>query len=429
MSTGADSDRFHPQYRALHAELLARPYPVVSGLVIVSHRAIHFTSGEATAHHAAVTVLGNREDVAASPAEKGIQLLRFGDVELRIEGHPEFTTFTVFAPQTGAPFAESALDRLPEGLLDGIPGRIFAAVEIASELVANGDAGTVKTMERVSEYFGQERLVGGWVVERVASVWSHLHLDQQGATRFLIQIHRLTSGRYGRLLQRLLEIETYRMAAMLGLPPAHEVLPGIEALEERRVRLVGRIRDMEEGGERALLEDLTDLSIAAGRLHSRYGSQLRQTEEYVRRVSTRVRELREEQVPGYQTFGEFFDRRLIESLSACERAQAGLGSFSASMDGTTQLLRASVELTQGNHLATAKEVPEAVPPPSWHRYVDAILTVVLTYCLAGILKIMIEGVRVIGIPLNASLVTALALPFLGYGVWRALQYAKAGSEE
>lgn len=143
---------------------------------------------------------------------------------MRIERHPEFSTFTVFAPQTGAPFSGSAIDFLPEGWLDVIPGRILAAVEIASELVASSDAGTTKTMERVLETFGQEQVVGGWVVERVASVWSHFRPDDRGSTRFLVQIHRLTSGRYGRLLQRLLEIETYRMAAMLSLPLAREIL-------------------------------------------------------------------------------------------------------------------------------------------------------------------------------------------------------------
>ena len=65
-----------------------------------------------------------------------------GAVELRIERHNEFTAFTVLAPQAGVPFAESAADQLPAGWLDSIPGRILAAVEIASEQVPTEDAGT-----------------------------------------------------------------------------------------------------------------------------------------------------------------------------------------------------------------------------------------------------------------------------------------------
>ena len=159
-----DLERFHSQYRELHAELLARPFPVVSGQVMVAHRAILFTRAEAPGHRTAVAALASHPDVVATPAEHGFQLLRFGKVELRIERHTEFTTFLVIAPQTGVPFAASAIDHLPAGWLDSIPGRTLAAVEIASEQVPVEEAGTAKTMERVSELFSMERLVGGWVL-------------------------------------------------------------------------------------------------------------------------------------------------------------------------------------------------------------------------------------------------------------------------
>ncbi|MES2924555.1 MAG: DUF3422 family protein, partial [Verrucomicrobiota bacterium] len=329
LTNGVDPERFHPQYRELHAELLARPFPVVAGQVMVAHRAILFTPGEAVAHRAAVAALAAGPGVVAMPEELGFQLLRLDTAEIRIERHTEFTTFTVFAPQDGAPFARSAIDHLPPGWLDEIPGRILAAVEIASELVPNKDAGTAETMARVMECFGHERLVGSWVVERVASVWSHFRLDERGATRFLVQIHRETSGRYGRLLQRLVEIENYRLAALLSLPLARELLPQVEALEAQHVSLVERIGLMDNGDERTLLGDLTNLSLATERLQARCGSRFSLTESYARILSARVTELREEQVPGYQTLGEFFDRRLVQAWHACERAEAGLDALSA----------------------------------------------------------------------------------------------------
>ena len=100
-------ERFHPQYRELHAELLARPFPVVSGQVMVAYRAIVFTPGEKAAHVAAVTALATAPGVTAGPVEHGFQILRRANVELRIERHTEFTAFTILTPQTGAPFVES----------------------------------------------------------------------------------------------------------------------------------------------------------------------------------------------------------------------------------------------------------------------------------------------------------------------------------
>lgn len=417
--TAADQERFHPLYRELHAELLSRSFPVVSGQVMVAHRAIIFTPSEAPGHHAAVAALADYPGVSARPAEPGFQLLRWGAVDLRIEWHTEFTTFTAFAPQDGAPFAKSAIEHLPEGWLDAIPGRVLAAVEIASELVPAGDAGTAKAMERVGECFGQERLVGGWVVERVASVWSHFRLDDRGATRFLVQIHRLTSGRYGRLLQRLLEIENYRMAAMLGLPFAREVLGELETLEARQVTLMGQLSGMNEENGRALLAEFTDLALANERLHARCGPRLGMTDSYSRILSARVRELREEQVPGYQTLGEFFGSRLDQAWHSCDRAEAGLKAFSERLQIPNGVLQTTATLNFNSRNSASPplaDLPEGQPrgPQVW--------AALLTYYGAIFLKLLLDGTKASGMHFDSALAVALAVPLLGYGVWLILRH-------
>jgi uncharacterized membrane-anchored protein len=417
MTNGADPDPFHPQYRELHAELLVRPFPEVAGQMMVSHRAILFAPSEAAEHRAAVAALADFPEVVATPDEQGFQLLRLGEVELRIERHAEFTTFTVFAPQHGLPFAESAIDQLPEGFLSAIPGKILAAVEIACELVAALDAGTVKTMERVLDYFDQERLVGGWVVERVASVWTHFRPDERGATRFLIQIHRLTSGRYGRLLQRLVEIENCRMAAMLGLPVAREVLAEVGSLELRHVGLMERLGARNET-DGSLPGDIAKFSLEVERLHARCGPRFSLTDSYARILAARVRELREEQVPGYQTLGEFFDQRLAEAWHTCERAEKRLTALSARLPSTTALLKVRTETVSPSGKEPAVVPTEPATPP-FHLHVLAV--VISTYCLAGLLKILLEAVSNRGRLFDPSLLTALMIPLLVYGVCRILR--------
>src|SRR6202034_1112280 len=97
-------ERFHSQYSELHAELLARPFPVVSGHVMVAHRVILFTPDEAVDHRAAITALAVRAGAVAAPEEQRFQRLDLGSsVELRIERHTEFTALTVFAPRAGVP--------------------------------------------------------------------------------------------------------------------------------------------------------------------------------------------------------------------------------------------------------------------------------------------------------------------------------------
>jgi uncharacterized membrane-anchored protein len=416
---------FHSQYRELHAELLARPFPVVSGQVMVAHRVVLFAPSEAAAHGEALAALAGYPDVVAKPSEHGFQLLRMGKIDLRIERHTEFTTFTIICPQAAVLFAESALDQLPAGWFDSIPGRIMAAVEIASEQVPVQEAGAAKTMERISEIFGQERVIGGWIVERVASVWSHFRLDGRGATRFLVQGHRLSPGRYGRLLQRLVEIETYRLLAMLSLPLAREVLPQIDALEAQHLALVERVGVMDAGDERVLLSDLTNLSLATERLQARCGSRFGLTESYARILSDRVRELREEQVPGYQTISEFFDRRLSQALHTCKRAAAALGTLSARLQSTTSLLRTRVEvnLQSQNQLLLASVDRRAAAQLRLQHNVESLSVVVLTYYLANLLKIILEGTKSAGFAINETLIIAMVLPLLAGGVWWAVRHA------
>ena len=420
------SQPFLPQYRELHAELLARPFPVVHGQVMVAHRTILVAPEEASAHRTAVAALAGAPGVTATPEEHGFQILRIGSVDLRIERHKEFTSFTALAPQSGAPFVESALDYLPPGYLDAIPGQILAAVEIASEQIPLEAAGTPKTMEKAMEYFGQERLVGGYVVEKVATVWSHFRLDHRGATRFLLQGHRLVSGRYGRLLQRLVEIESYRLAVMLALPLARELLPQLETLEAQHVALVERLGVIDAGDERELLGNLTTLSLATERLQVGCGSRFSLTEAYARILWARVRELREEQVPGYQTIGEFFDRRLSQALHTCQTAAANLGALSARLQSTTGLLRTRVEVnlqTQNQRLLASVDRRAAAQLRLQHA-VEGLSFVVLTYYLANLLKMLLDGLSSAGLKFNTPLVLAILLPFLIGAVWWMVRRAK-----
>ena len=397
---------------------------------MVSQRAILFTPGEAAAHHAAVANFVASLGGGTAPEEHGFRILALDGVELRIARHTEFTAFMAIAPQAGAPFAESAIDRLPAAWLDPIPGRLMAVVEIATEPVPPEEAGTAETMERISGIFAQERVVGGWVVERVASVWSTFNLDERGATRFLVQSHRLSPGRYGRLLQRLVEIETYRMAALLGLPLARDLLPQVETLETQHVALVERIGLTDPGDERALLSDLTNLSLATERLQAGCGSRFSLTESYARILSARVRELQEEQVPGFQTIAEFFDRRLSRAWHTCERADAGLNALSERLRSTTGLLRTRVEVnlqTQNQQLLASVDRRAAAQLRLQHN-VEGLSVVVLTYYLANLVKIALEGTEAAGLHVNVMLIESLTLPLLAYAVWWAVRKARHQSQ-
>jgi uncharacterized membrane-anchored protein len=63
--------------------------------------------------------------------------------------------------------------------------------------------------------------VASIVANGAAEVYTDFAMHSDGFSRILVRAgNNLSPRRLGRLVQRLLEIETYRMAALLGLPAA-----------------------------------------------------------------------------------------------------------------------------------------------------------------------------------------------------------------
>jgi len=58
------------------------------------------------------------------------------------------------------------------------------------------------------------------------------------------------------------------------------------------------------------------------------------------------------------------------------------------------------------------------------RAVEGLSFVVLTYYLANLVKMLLDGGKAAGAPLNPALVIALVLPLLALGVWWMVRRAK-----
>jgi uncharacterized membrane-anchored protein len=131
------------------------------------------------------------------------------------------------------------------------------------------------------------------------------------------------------------------------------------------------------------------------------------------------RELREEQVPGYQTIGEFFDQCMAQALRTCRTADAGLTALSARLQTTTGLLRTRVEvnLQSQNQQLQASVDRRAAAQLRLQHAVEGLSVVVVTYYLANLLKIVLEGTKAAGAAIEPTLLVALILPVLAVGLW------------
>lgn len=255
----------HPLRQSLHEEIHARPYAVLNAPERASHLALVGQRGHDEIGH--LTQLCGRFAVAPPPSDATHFTADYGAFRLKWEQHTEFFTYTFFvAGSKGDPFGVPAIQHVPEDWLAAFEAQILVAVDVAFE---TADAAE-RTTEEMSAYFAGHKVVGSGVAGGGARVWTDFQLHAGGATRFLIKDSGLTPGQGGRLVQRLLEIETYRMMALLALPVAREVGARLADMEAELALAAEAAKTVEGAGEeRALLGRLTDLSAEVEAISSR----------------------------------------------------------------------------------------------------------------------------------------------------------------
>ena len=196
-----------------------------------------------------------------SPPVPGARHLAYnGDgFTLKWERHTEFSTFTVVGSgRPDEPFAEwiDGNHHLPAVWRMLVDGKRLVALQIE---VLKGEPARKARRER-SRWFGDSGQVGSRVLGG-GEVWCDWQIGDDGFSRFLVLDLDFRENQVGRLVQRLAEIETYRLMALLSLPVAREMLGQLENLETRLGEVIwGMAEDHSSGGDAERLLSLTELA-------------------------------------------------------------------------------------------------------------------------------------------------------------------------
>ena len=119
-------------------------------------------------------------------------------------------------------------------------------------------------------------------------------------------------------MQRVIELETYRTLALLGLPEAQRLAPSIAASERRLVEVTDQMRRAGDlASNHRLLDELTALAaeVEAGAAASvfRFGA----SRAYEEIVEQRLQTIGERKVGGLPTWSSFLARRMKPALRTC----------------------------------------------------------------------------------------------------------------
>lgn len=411
MSADTNSLDFHPLRADLYQELHSRPFQIIPPHARVTQIAVITTPEQRTRQFEHLQKLHRLLGEPWPEQEVSCYEQSFGKLRIRREVHMEFTSYTFInlADSDADPFAETGLSLLPDGWLAQLEGTVVGAfhVEVRS---SSEDARSELAFMR--KHFEGMRLVGSSPQEGAARVLGSFQLHSDNFGRFMVLNHHMSNSQLGRLVQRLMEIETYRLMSLLALPVAREITPSLNDMDQQLARITQSLADNESLDEQQILAELTNIAarIEAYRAHTTF--RFSATRAYHRLVLTRLEELREDEVSGHLTITEFMTRRLTPAVKTCEAVNERLEDLSRRVDRASEMMRTRVELaiqSQNQQLLSSMDRRSRIQLMMQHT-VEGFSVVAISYYLIGLLKLGLDALKGTGLPINESLVTALAIP-------------------
>lgn len=412
----------------LAAEVHSRPSLRLHGAESLTHLAV-YSGGERDAEdshqawqHGLLAALCQHFGVAGPHLDARYFFHDFGAFRLQWEAHTEFATYTFAEQRAASPALEQAfgqvpLRHVPEKWLHGLEGTVMAATHVA---LRSGGA----TLAEMRQVFGANLLVGA-DSQGVARIWTDFALAPDGFGRVVVQDLGMQYQQAGRLVQRVLEIETYRMMALLGLPHAQQAGPALNAIETELARLSAGMNDTTDApdDERELLHKITALAARMEKLALENSYRFSASKAYYRLVLARIGELRETRIAGVPTIGEFMDRRLAPAMNTCESMALRQEVLAGRIGRTNDLLRTRVGIVQEQQNRRILESlnTRAAQQLRLQQAVEGLSVVAISYYSIGLVSYAGKALKAAGAPLNPDLLTGIMIPLLVFAVWRGLR--------
>jgi len=414
----------HPLRRRLADELHARPPTPVQTPAVVSCLALLDATPEAILA-ALRAALG---EAAAPPPDAAHIVFERPGLRVKWERHGEFVSLTLVQPLDAA--SPAAFDRFPSAFAalaaDTLPGRAIAAADIVL-LPVGGEAPDEALLAR---WFDRNALAGTRVLDGAAWVFTDFIVHPSGRGRWLVFDGGMSEPQTARLTQRLIEIELYRMMALLALPLARAAFPQLSVIEHRLAAITAATAALHGSSdaaaaqreERRLLDELTGLAAEVEQSVATSAFRFSAAQAYWEIVRSRVRELREERSGDRRTIDGFLSRRLAPAMNSCAAAARRQDELSARIERASALLRTRVDVAreeQNQRLLAAMERRGKLSL-RLQQTVEGLSVAAITYYGAGLVAYLVKPLRSVWPALDPDWVVAAAIPLLAWAVWRGV---------
>ena len=418
----SDRLRHHPLRAALHNEVHARPPEATTAPLQIAHIVMLCDAEQREQSRLHMAALAHDHHLPAPDPGQTHLRLDLGRFRLRWELHTEFVSWTFSRPHNSEvawlPQPPTALDTVPQDWLAALPGQCLASIN--AWVLPNQPRATATA---VAQLLVEDTLVASSVADGLASVYTDFALHPDGFSRLILIDQGLSPRRLGRLLQSLLEIETYRMAALLGLPAARETAAVLASAERELAELADAIRSAQRTDEPILLDRLTRLAGQVESQHAATHARFSASAAYFALVDERIAELAEARLAGAQTIGEFMERRITPARSTCEWSAKRQDALSQRVSRISNLLRTRVEIEQqqsSQDLLAAMNSRQGVQL-KMQSTVEGLSVAAITYYIVGLISYLVKGAQHLGWPWSPEVTAALAIPVVAGSVWWSMR--------
>ncbi|TWF54930.1 DUF3422 family protein [Neorhizobium alkalisoli] len=394
--------------RAL-GEVHSRPYTLIS-LPRVIFQVAFLTEANFAADHAILAELSLGQGVPAPAPDTSHHTMTWGSGTLRWERHTEFSTYFWDTPASGAFGAEVPVN--PFGASFVAPGPFISGIRIEIRPAS-------QDFSDVISHFDPTSLCQSTVADGHATLVTDFRQDGDGLTKFLILDRGVTDAARGMLVQRILDIETYRTLAMMGLPLAQTLSPEIRRIETAFTRVTQRMKQHARSEADAMLAEITRLAadLEANAALSLY--RFSASRAYYNIVLERVAMMAEKALPGNETLGAFLQRRLAPAMRTCQSVEERQVNLSRKLTRATALLRSwiDVDLQKFNTEILASMDKRAHLQLRLQQTVEGLSVAAISYYVIGLVGYLAKLIHNVGLDISSETLTGVSVPFVVLGVW------------
>ena len=411
----------------LHNEVHARPTAEVHLPSLVTYVAVLNSEVSRDLELTHLKDLPGQGLLGLSDLDGNFLQIHCGDCTLKWERHTEFTRYSIvqeLPARSGLGASEPDLSHfhgVGESWLRAIPGRTVAAIQMA--MVSSELTNAESLMRSAQSWIGVNALVASQLGRGHSWCVTDFKIRADGFERILVIAPQSTSAaRAGRISQRLLELETYRLMALRGLPVAKILGPLLASAETELAGITARMGGTDTS-DQTLLDTLVGLASRIERATAEHSYRFSASQAYYSLVNQRIVELRELPIPGTQTIGEFMQRRLSPAMATVAAAERRLASLSERVSRNSALLRTRVDITteMQNQQLLEKLTKGQEMQLRLQSTVEGLSIAAISYYVISLALYGGKALKAAGLPINPELVAGALVPLVLWSVWQTVR--------